>query len=80
MFFSPELNVNYKLVIENNMLIAYSPKKREIVFKQKGTDLFESDDRYFRTIQYSRNDTKIINGLHVTDIDGRVRNLWFEKK
>ena len=79
-YYSPELNVSYSLKVENNQLVAYSPKQRRIVFGSMIKDKTESEDRYFRSIHFSRDKNNKINGLRVTDIDGRVRNLWFKKK
>ncbi|PKA81980.1 CubicO group peptidase (beta-lactamase class C family) [Ulvibacter sp. MAR_2010_11] len=79
-YYSPELNVSYSFTIENNQLIADSPKHRRIVFDAITADKTESKDRYFRNVHFSRDENNIVNGLRVTDIDGRVRNLWFEKK
>ncbi|RAI88482.1 serine hydrolase domain-containing protein [Algoriphagus yeomjeoni] len=79
-YYSPELDVSYSLKVDNNQLVAESPKNRRIVFGSIAMDTTESEDRYFRNIHFSRDENNRINGLRVTDIDGRVRNLWFEKK
>jgi CubicO group peptidase (beta-lactamase class C family) len=79
-YYSPELGVSYSLKVENNQLIADSPKHRRIVFNSLSRDKIESEDRYFKKIKFSRDENNYVSGLRVTDIDGRVRNLWFEKK
>jgi hypothetical protein len=49
------------------------------VLTPETAEKFTSNDRYFKNISFVKNNTGAIEGLRVTDVDGRVRNLWFKK-
>jgi hypothetical protein len=78
-YYSPEIESAFELVVEDGFLVAYSPMKRRIVLTPETAEKFTSNDRYFKNISFVKNNTGAIEGLRVTDVDGRVRNLWFKK-
>jgi CubicO group peptidase (beta-lactamase class C family) len=78
-YYSPEIESAFELVVEDGFLVAYSPMKRRIVLTPETAEKFTSNDRYFRNISFIKNNEGSMGGIRVTDIDGRVRNLWFKK-
>jgi hypothetical protein len=78
-YYSPEIQSAFQLVVEDGLLVAYSPMKRRIVLTPETIDSFTGNDRYFKNIKFVNNNTGDVDGIRVTDVDGRVKNLWFKK-
>lgn len=78
-YYSSELNIYIKLKIEENGLILYSPKEKKIEMLFNGNDSLKSKDWSYHLIQYTRDKNNQITGLRVSNADGRVQSLLFEK-
>lgn len=79
-FYSNELNVFINVIVEDNNLIVYSPKNKRIAMSIDANDSFTSKDWSYHIIKFIRDKYNKIIGLRVTETEGRVTNLWFEKK
>jgi len=73
-YYSDELDITYRLRLENGRLLARSLWIAEpIVLAPVVVDRFESDNRYFAAVVFDRDGAGRIRGLHVSS--DRARNI-----
>ena len=76
-YYSPEIETTYSIYLKNGTLICYHPRHGEINMERIAPDKITTTlPIVFAEI--SRSTDGAVNGLRVSN--GRVRNLWFEKK
>jgi hypothetical protein len=84
-YYSPELNVEYELFIEDSKLKVrhHSPfvnrRWDPFVLHPIKKDSFISDRSFFQIVEFIRDSNDKIIGLKVSSRGQRVENLWFEK-
>lgn len=76
-YFSPELKSSYFLYIKNGELVGEHPKHGVFDVHELKLDVLEADYP-FSIAKIVRNTEGEISGVRVSN--GRVRNLWFEKR
>ena len=77
-FYSPELDTEYHLVTKEGKLIGQHRRHNSFEVTPVHKDFLTSDAFYFRDIKIERWASGEIKGLRVSN--GRVRDLWFEKR
>lgn len=75
-YYSKELETAYTVHYEDGKLFAHHIRHGTIPLEQKMDDLLEGDYP-LNTMKFKKENNKII-GVHISN--GRVRNLWFEKR
>ena len=73
-YFSPELEISYRLVFNNAELILQRRKFEDIVLKARKKDSFSADDY---SLDFHRDTAGVIGGFRLST--GRVLNLRFDK-
>ncbi|HEY0304992.1 MAG TPA: serine hydrolase domain-containing protein [Longimicrobiales bacterium] len=76
-YYSPELETRYEVVIQNNGLVARHRRHGDIAMRQVRADNFRAAPFYFSEIRFERDVQGKVTGMRVSA--GRVRNLKFEK-
>ncbi|MFY9243102.1 MAG: serine hydrolase domain-containing protein [Polaribacter sp.] len=76
-FYSEELETYYRFKIKDGKLIAEHSRLEDIEFLPIQKDIFTSDNKNYKTLQFVRNISNQIIGL--TFSNERIRKLWFEK-
>jgi CubicO group peptidase (beta-lactamase class C family) len=77
-FYSEELSTEYILSNESNVLFMMHPRLSKIALIPQRPDVFGSTSWSFSSIDFTRDNEGNITGFYASN--GRVRNLWFEKK
>lgn len=77
-YWSSELETLYKIHYENDILTATHGRMGLIQMQKVKHDFFLGDRGFFRHIDFVRNEKGAVTGFKVSN--GRVRNLWFEKR
>ncbi len=75
---SPELNTHYSLTYKDGKLSARHERMGTIHLEKVKHDFFLGDRGFFSQVDFVRDEQDKIIGLKVSN--GRVRNLWFEKR
>jgi len=78
-YYSPEIDTEYRLFAENGKLIASPPSGGDLALTPTHPDAFDTDRSYFKWVRFERNESGAVIGFRVTNGNERVRNLWFEK-
>jgi CubicO group peptidase (beta-lactamase class C family) len=77
-YYSRELGTSYKLILEENKLLARHRRHGNIPLVLKKKDEFTGRTWFFQKIRFMRNEKQEISGFLLTG--GRVRNLRFVKQ
>jgi hypothetical protein len=77
-FYSRELGTSYKLLFEENNLLARHRRHGDIPLILKKKDQFTGRTWFFQKVRFMRNEKQEISGFLLTG--GRVRNLRFIKQ
>jgi len=75
-YYSKELDVNYTLEMENNLLILYINNNKKSPLKSIMTNFFTNED--YGTLHFNRDEDGELTGFRLAA--GRVKNLKFKKK
>jgi len=76
-YYSPELETTYSSYLKNDTLYFHHTRHGDFKMKIRKKDVLEGEWP-LSVIKYQRDEAGLINGVLVSN--GRVRNLWFEKK
>ena len=76
-FYSPELETTYRIFMEDKILKWHHPRRGAFEMKVLKKDVLEGEWP-FNIVKFSRNEQGVVKGAYVSN--GRVVNLWFEKK
>lgn len=76
-YYSPELDVKYRIYVSENELKGHHTRHGEFDIKAIHNDALEGSIFAFPRIKVVRDENEAIKGFHVSN--GRVRNMWFEK-
>lgn len=76
-YYSPELETRYEVLIENNALVARHRRHGDIALRPHQPDNFRATPFYFSQIRFERDATGRVTGMRVSA--GRVRNLLFTR-
>ena len=77
-YYSPELETRYTLVIENGALVAKQIRHDPITLKPTKENEFESSAWFMRNVVFTTESDGTITGFKASS--GRVRNVLFEKQ
>ncbi len=77
-YYSPELETTYTLDIKEGELMGEHPRHGVFKIKMVATDTLLSELFAFARVYIVRGENNKIKGVRVTN--GRVRNMWFEKR
>jgi hypothetical protein len=77
-YYSPELETMYTLVVEGDSLVARHIRHEPATFTPDAPDRFTGSQFYLRQVVFERDERGKITGLRVSN--GRVRHLLFEKR
>lgn len=77
-YYSPELETTYTLDIKEGELMGKHPRHGEFKIKMVAIDTLLSELFAFARVYIVRGENNKIKGVRVTN--GRVRNMWFEKR
>jgi CubicO group peptidase (beta-lactamase class C family) len=77
-YYSPELETRYEVVLQNNGLIARHRRHGDIGLRPASADNFRAAPFYFSQIKFERDAQGMVTVMRVSD-GGRVRNLRFER-
>jgi len=77
-YYSPELETTYTLIISKGVLTGRHPRHGAFEIKMVATDTLHSELFAFARAYIVRERNNKIMGVRVTN--GRVRNMWFEKR
>ena len=77
-FYSPELETMYTLVVEEDQLVARHIRHEPATLRPEAADRFRGNQFYLSQVQFERDAEGEIVALRVSN--GRVRNLLFEKR
>jgi CubicO group peptidase (beta-lactamase class C family) len=77
-YWSTELATGYRIVLEEGGLVAYHQRHPPIPLEAVSPDEFTGETWFFTEIQFDRAEDDQVSGMRVTN--GRVRNLWFERR
>lgn len=77
-YYSEELGTTYKIILQENKLLARHRRHGEIPLIMSKRDIFTGRQWFFRKVQFIRNKNQNISGFLLTG--GRVRNLRFVKQ
>lgn len=77
-YYSPELNTRYIVDNKEGKLTARHERMGTIQLEIVKHDFFLADRGFFRQVDFVRDEQGKVTGLKVSN--GRVRNLWFEKR
>ncbi len=77
-YYSPELETMYTLVVEEDQLVARHIRHEPATFTPDAPDRFTGSQFYLRQVAFERDGRGDITGLRVSN--GRVRNLLFERR
>ena len=76
-YYSPELETRYEVVIRNDTLIARHRRHGDIAMRPVRADNFRAAPFYFNEIRFERDSQGKVTGMRVSA--GRVRNLRFDR-
>ena len=77
-YWSPELETSYTISYLDGKLKAVHNRMGTINLEKVKYDFFLGDRGFFRQLDFVRNEQNEVIGMRITN--GRVRNLWFEKR
>lgn len=77
-YYAEELAVTYHLQVKSGRLVATQLRHSDLPFLPSGHDAFIGGQARVGDIQFQRDQTGRIIGMHWSG--GRVRNLWFERR
>lgn len=77
-YYSDELKTTYTVELKNDKLVISHMRTGNADLTHTKGDLFQANRWYLGNIEFARDANKVITGFKATN--GRVRNLWFEKK
>lgn len=77
-YYSGELDTTYRIVLQDDKIIARHRRHGDIPLVRTKEDLFTGRRWFFHKVHFIRNDQNQIEGFLLTG--GRVRNLRFERK
>ena len=77
-YFSPELGTAYTIVLRDDQLIVQHPRLSDIHLTVLATNRLSGDVGFFNNVELTRGPSAKIAGFKVSN--GRVRNVWFEKR
>lgn len=77
-YWSKELATGYRLALEDGELIARHQRHPVIHLESVSMDEFLGDIWFFQGVEFDRNEAGSITGMRVSN--GRVRNLWLERR
>jgi len=77
-YWSKELATGYRLALEDGELVAHHQRHPLIHLESVSVDEFLGDIWFFQDVEFDRNEAESITGMRVSN--GRVRDLWFERR
>jgi CubicO group peptidase (beta-lactamase class C family) len=77
-YYSPELETRYEILMVNNALVARHRRHGDIAMRGVRADNFRASPFYFSEIRFERDAQGKVNGMRVAG-GARVRNLRFER-
>ncbi len=77
-FYSPELETMYRLVVEEDQLVAIHIRHEPATLRPDAADRFRGNQFYLSAVRFERDAEGSIVAFRVSN--GRVRNLLFEKR
>jgi len=77
-YFSPELQTTYRIVLQDDQLTVQHRRHNDFKVTPVAIDQLQAEAYFFRDVKVERDENGTVKGLRVSN--GRVRNLWFERK
>jgi len=77
-YWSKELATGYRLAVEDGELVAHHQRHPSIHLESVSVDEFSGAVWFFQDVEFDRNEAGSITGMRVSN--GRVRDLWFERR
>ena len=76
-YYSEEAQTKYKLVIQDDKLMAIHQRHAEILLERVNRNYFSTNRWFFRQIDFEQDKNGAITGFYVSN--SRVRNIYFKK-
>jgi CubicO group peptidase (beta-lactamase class C family) len=77
-YYSRELGTSYTVVVKDGNLVVQHRRHDDIPLTELDGDLFSSNQWFFQTVQFTRDNEKRINGFRLSS--GRARNVRFDRQ
>lgn len=77
-YYSPELQTTYVIELKDDRLVVHHQRHPDFELKVIGNGEFAGSQRFFRSLEFERDDDEAVTGFVVTT--GRVRDLRFERR
>jgi CubicO group peptidase (beta-lactamase class C family) len=78
-YYSPELETVYTVVVENGRLLARHRRHGDVALTPRQANAFQGGESWMETVEFERGEGGAVTGMRVSNGNGRLRRVWFEK-